>query len=71
MKQVVGQKKHKTIEQISGKKYQICYMNGTRLGHHIAECWIDELNADLVNIEVKHVWPYIRHGQKHNMPPPE
>ena len=62
MKQVLSKKKHILCEEIANKKYQICYTSA-KYGHFIAECWIDELNADYVNYKVKHCWPKIRHGQ--------
>jgi hypothetical protein len=61
MKQIIGPKKHNRIQDIANKKYQVCYTS--RL-HNIAECWIDEKNADFVNYKVGHVWATIRDGQR-------
>jgi hypothetical protein len=63
MKQILGPRKHNKIQEIAGKQYQVCYTSG-KLGHHIAECWIDEKNADYVNYKVGHCWPAIRNGQR-------
>lgn len=60
MKQIIGSKKHNKIQEIANKKYQIWYTTGS---HGIAECWIDEKNADYVNYKVNHAWPKVRDGQ--------
>ena len=62
MKQVIGSKKHNLCQEIADKKYIVCYTSG-KYQHYVAECWIDERNADYVNYKIRHVWPKIRNGQ--------
>lgn len=66
-KQVLGDKKHRRCEAIAGRAYRVCYANGTRLEHGIAECWFGDgevvRDADRVNYETGRWWPWVREGQ--------
>jgi hypothetical protein len=60
MRQVLGQRKHRLCEDISGRTYVRCY---TTRSHHIATCWLDERNADLVDYQQRHWCVSVRDGQ--------
>ena len=62
-KNILGPKKHKLCEQVTGKKYHVCYTRGGSV-HFLAECWYSERDADYVNYKYKVWFPTIRDGQR-------
>lgn len=70
MRQLLGEHKTEFIRQSTGINYTNCYTSA-KYGHFIAQCWIDERNADKVNYRKPSeralgaiVKPYIRDGQR-------